>query len=126
MVLLQVNLVIRHNLAHHNHQAKLLRRGNLVALISRVNLCTRFIQLSRALLISSPFDPKAVITLKVNIDQYTMRLKVLLITLNCQAILIFRSKILKLLNRDPHILRISILVFNLCILVLSHRISQNI
>ena len=38
MVLSQVNLVIRHNLAHSCHQANLLNQGNLVALISQVNL----------------------------------------------------------------------------------------
>ena len=117
MVLPQVNLVIRHILASLNHQANLLGRGNLVALISQVNLFNRDnlhkqftllihlfipcrsrislrtqpIQLNTALLISSPFDRKVVITLKVNIDPYTMCLKVLLITLNRQAILIFRN-----------------------------------
>ena len=37
-ILPQVNLVIKHNLAHRNRQANLLSRGNLVALVSKVNL----------------------------------------------------------------------------------------
>ena len=38
MVLLQVNLVIRHNLALSRHHANPLNRGNLVSFTSQVNL----------------------------------------------------------------------------------------
>ena len=74
-------------------------------------------------IISSPFNPKAVITFKVSLDWFTIDPKVLVITLNSQDIPTFRRRTHILLKRGPLIIIISTPVINPRILVNNRHIN---